>query len=84
MILIGFLGNIVTLPLQFGLPLLIGEDIAAIINALLGIGISLLLTPLTYIALTLVYYDLRVRKEGYDIELMTEHLEQVPENSIQE
>jgi len=35
-------------------------------------AVSLLLTPVFPIALTLVYYDQRIRKEGFDIEYMME------------
>lgn len=37
---------------------------------LLGAVISSLIGPLYPIALTLIYYDQRIRREGYDIELM--------------
>jgi hypothetical protein len=33
-----------------------------------------LVTPLLTIALTLLYYDERVRKEGFDLELMMSNL----------
>lgn len=38
--------------------------------------ISALLAPLTWIALTLLYYDLRIRKEGYDLQQAADSLEQ--------
>jgi hypothetical protein len=34
-----------------------------------------LLGPISTIALTLVYYDVRVRKEAFDLQHMMEHLD---------
>jgi len=42
-------------------------------TALTGV-ISLLVTPLLYCVLTLLYYDMRVRKEGYDLEILAAEL----------
>ena len=42
-------------------------------TALAGV-VSLVITPLLYCALTLLYYDLRVRKEGYDLEVLAAEL----------
>lgn len=48
-------------------------------GSLLGEGasnvISILLEPFRMAALTLLYYDLRIRKEGFDLEIMAEELE---------
>jgi hypothetical protein len=30
--------------------------------------------PVTYIAVTLLYYDTRIRKEGFDIEMLAQSL----------
>jgi hypothetical protein len=35
----------------------------------------LLLTPILYCLITLVYYDLRVRKEGFDLEMLAASLQ---------
>jgi hypothetical protein len=83
-ILIGFLANIVSIPAQIAFPLLLGEDIGIFIGYIVSFGISMILAPLTQIARTLLYFDLRIRKEGYDIQVMTEKLEQVNANPIQE
>ena len=40
---------------------------------------SVLLTPFFVAALTVLYYDLRIRKEGYDLELMASQLAAVPD-----
>jgi hypothetical protein len=44
--------------------------IAGLLYALASIGGQILLTPVSWIALVLFYYDQRVRKEGFDIEWM--------------
>ena len=41
----------------------------------LGAVIQLLLYPLMYSVLTVLYYDLRVRKEGFDLEVLAQALE---------
>ncbi len=45
----------------------------------LGVGaanvISVLLEPFKVAAMTLLYYDFRIRKEGFDLEIMAEELE---------
>ncbi|HEU5048829.1 MAG TPA: glycerophosphoryl diester phosphodiesterase membrane domain-containing protein [Gemmatimonadales bacterium] len=43
------------------------------VTAVTGV-ISLMITPLLYCVLTLLYYDLRVRKEGYDLEVLAAEL----------
>jgi hypothetical protein len=55
----GIIGAVVGVPLLFTLP-----QASVIVSALLGI----LFQPFQYGALTLLYYDLRVRKEGFDLE----------------
>ncbi|HEU4829744.1 MAG TPA: hypothetical protein VFT04_11180 [Gemmatimonadales bacterium] len=44
-----------------------------IFTAIIGV-VSLIITPLLYCVLTLLYYDLRVRKEGYDLEVLASEL----------
>jgi|KBSMisStandDraft_5_1062788.scaffolds.fasta_scaffold261974_2 hypothetical protein len=53
---------------------------AAIISAGAFVGTSLA-GPLMTIALTLAYYDSRVRKEAFDLELMMANLASVPESA---
>jgi hypothetical protein len=47
-----------------------GEPISTVVVAL----VSLLFYPLLSCVFTLFYYDLRVRKEGYDLEMLSQHL----------
>jgi len=41
-----------------------------VVNAFTGVFIG----PITYIAVTLLYYDTRIRKEGFDIEMLAQSL----------
>lgn len=40
--------------------------------------IAVFTTPMTAAVATVIYFDLRVRKEGFDIALMTQRLEAAP------
>jgi len=42
------------------------------ITSLVTYGVLILVLPLQFIVFTLLYYDLRIRKEGYDLELMAQ------------
>jgi hypothetical protein len=46
--------------------------VAQILNAVVNVALQVALTPVSWIALVLFYYDQRVRKEGFDIERMME------------
>jgi hypothetical protein len=48
------------------LPVALVEETRVLANML----VSLLIGPIFPIAITLIYYDQRIRKEGYDIERM--------------
>jgi hypothetical protein len=43
--------------------------------------IQILVLPISLIAFTLLYYDLRVRKEGFDLQLRTQTYEELSEPS---
>jgi len=43
------------------------------IASLVTYGVLILVLPLQFTIFTLLYYDLRIRKEGYDLELKIEH-----------
>jgi hypothetical protein len=43
--------------------------------------ITTVISPFSVIIATLLYYDIRIRKEGYDIELMTQALDTAPPSS---
>ena len=46
------------------------EFLAGVLTTLINIGSSLITLPLFAAVLTIIYYDLRVRKEGFDIHLL--------------
>jgi hypothetical protein len=39
-----------------------------------SVALSVLITPFLYVTVTVLYYDLRVRKEGFDLEMLSQHL----------
>jgi len=47
---------------------------ASITASVLDGIISILLTPLSAIAITLLYYDFRIRKEGFDLEMLSQSI----------
>ncbi len=51
------------------------------LTALSGFLTNSLVGPLLTIAFTLIYYDLRVRKEGFDLQLMMTSLEASPQSA---
>jgi hypothetical protein len=46
--------------------------VAGLLQIIVSFGLQVLLTPVSWIALVLFYYDQRIRKEGFDIEWMME------------
>jgi uncharacterized membrane protein len=48
---------------------------AAIVGLAIGGVVQLFIYPLFYCVLTVMYYDLRVRKEGFDLELLASSLQ---------
>ncbi len=67
LIMIPFMG--VTLVLS-----MFGSAGAILLAQALSILVILMLTPLLYCVLTLLYYDLRVRKEGFDLQVLADSL----------
>lgn len=62
---------ILQFPLQLAAEFLKGSGAATILNALASLWSvlgAILAAPVAFIASTLFYYDLRVRKEGFDLE----------------
>lgn len=64
---------IVALP-SLGASLLASLLGPQIVEQLVEIAASVLLTPFYVAAITVLYFDLRIRKEGYDLELMASRL----------
>jgi len=51
-----------------------GPGNGSIIPSILENLVSLLLTPISAIAVTLLYYDFRIRKEGFDLEILSQSM----------
>jgi hypothetical protein len=49
-----------------------GSTLALVVSAVVGILSSVITTPFMASVLVLVYFDLRVRKEGFDLELLAQ------------
>jgi Membrane domain of glycerophosphoryl diester phosphodiesterase len=45
-----------------------------IVGEVAGAVVAVFVSPITYIAVTLLYYDTRIRKEGFDIEMLARSL----------
>jgi len=56
------------------------SSIAAMVGASSNFASHSLVSPLLTIALTLIYYDERVRREGFDLQVMIAALERAPQN----
>lgn len=69
-----FLSYIPTQILQFVSFLPIPGAVIALIQGLGTTVLTILVTPVTLIGLTLLYFDLRVRKEAFDLEIMAQQL----------
>jgi uncharacterized membrane protein len=65
------LGTVASLVLPKGSP---GPDLGLLTLAIAGV-VQMLLYPLFYCVLTVAYYDLRVRKEGFDLEVLASTLQ---------
>jgi hypothetical protein len=64
---------IVVIP-YIGASLLAGLLGQQIVEQLVGVAVSVVLTPVYVASLTALYYDLRIRKEGFDLEVMASRL----------
>ena len=68
--LIGSLpASLITLPIQFLAPDQL--RLQTVINTVVGAILNIIVMPFGLIAYTLMYYDLRIRKEGFDLEQQT-------------
>jgi hypothetical protein len=55
-----------------GLGVLTAMFGGGLIFAIATVALSVLVTPLIYVTVTVLYYDLRVRKEGFDLEMLAQ------------
>ena len=49
-----------------------GSNPARVIQSILGNVVAIVVSPLQTIAITLLYYDFRIRKEGFDLEMLSQ------------
>ena len=75
-LLVTFASSVPILMTQFSVSLAFPKSLAAqtVLNQVVAAVVTILLGPISAIARTLLYYDLRVRKEGFDLELMARQL----------
>ena len=77
-ILLWFVGFAITRIVAFGFEglwvMIFKEANGPLIGITLGI-VAALTTPIQVILLVLLYYDIRIKKEGFDIEILTAELE---------
>jgi hypothetical protein len=52
----------------------VGIGNGSVVTAIMENFVSLLLTPISAIAVTLLYYDFRIRKEGFDLEILSQSI----------
>jgi len=74
-IIIGLLTRSIDL-VEIGLRAIPGitQTVSIAIGSIIATAMSIAINPITSIATTLLYYDLRVRKEGFDMVLLSESL----------
>lgn len=74
-ILVSILSVLVQLPVLVAIKLIFGQSMfGEIVRIIFDVCVSSLITPLSLIAATLLYYDLRVRKENLDLQMMVNDL----------
>jgi len=49
-----------------------GSNLARAIQSIIGNVVAIVVAPLQTIAITLLYYDFRIRKEGFDLEMLSQ------------
>ncbi len=49
-----------------------GSNLARAIQSIIGNVVAIVVSPLQTIAITLLYYDFRIRKEGFDLEMLSQ------------
>ena len=62
----------------FGSALLASPILTAVITSIASTLITIVVTPLQFAALTVLYYDLRIRKEGFDLQMQMQQLPEPP------
>ena len=70
-IFIYILTMVPTFAVQFGVGAILPGSIAltTIANSAINTIVAILITPIQFAVMTILYYDLRIRKEGFDLQL---------------
>ena len=66
-VLLGTAGNWIA-----GMGFGAGSNLARAIQSIIGNVVAIVVAPLQTIAITLLYYDFRIRKEGFDLEMLSQ------------
>ncbi|MFN2450877.1 MAG: hypothetical protein ABR541_00830, partial [Candidatus Dormibacteria bacterium] len=53
---------------------LVGPDNQQLFSDVVAAVVAIFVAPITYITLTLLYYDLRIRREAFDVEMLASAL----------
>ena len=61
---------LVSIAISFGVGLLSGVFQSKVITNVVGTAVSVVVYPLFGLTETLLYYDARIRKEGFDVEYL--------------
>jgi hypothetical protein len=77
-ILVTIISSSATFSLQFAAALVPSVILVNVLNTLVTSALRMIVLPLQFATLTLLYYDLRVRKEGFDLQLLSEQLAAQP------
>jgi hypothetical protein len=73
-ILIWIISSVVSFSLQFAGALLPSFVLVNLLSTVVTSALQMAVLPIQLATLTLLYYDLRVRKEGFDLEMMAQQL----------
>jgi hypothetical protein len=68
-ILSGAVGALLSVVTQFG-----DDNVHLVLNQLATLIVSVLIQPISFIVVVLLYYDLRIRREAFDIEMLAASL----------
>ncbi len=73
-VLVIIIAGVPTYVFNIGFSLLPWHEVALALNTATQSIISILILPIQFAAYTLLYYDLRIRKEGFDLQLLAQQL----------
>lgn len=76
---LGIVSSIVSGPTQMLMSMSLGKGVApsmvvVVLNTLINAVVGTILAPVVSIVTILLYYDIRIRKEGFDLEMLAQEL----------